>query len=398
MTVRDGGRNVSDRQRVVRRTAQDRRDPYATRAAQRALDAIAGNIELVGDIEQVQFISEEAKARSEEAEGKADQALAVALDLQSDNYDPGEAGWKLERDTGNAELNDVFVRGIVESVDSYPDGSYVGTVSAGQLGLNWRRPDGVGLPGGSIRTSILDPTPQLGVGELGMGLYGGMNLGLELFDNGEHFAYGDWAWPGASGTANRLRIGANQYLSEFNDWLTVYARNADGSEGFRVRGSTGTSYQDLFQVANSGQLRARRAGWETTSSDANVRLFTGDADPARIALVTSKRAAKRDIVTADLDDERVLSLREVRFRDRAEVAEDPDAGYHLGLIAEEVEEAGFEELVSRDEHGDVQSVNYSRLAVALLPVVRRQRDALAALEARVAALEATSSAGCESEE
>lgn len=52
-----------------------------------------------------------------------------ADDIQSDNYTDGSAGWKISRASGNAELNNVTVRGTV-----YADnGWFKGTVYAGKL-------------------------------------------------------------------------------------------------------------------------------------------------------------------------------------------------------------------------------------------------------------------------
>ena len=55
-----------------------------------------------------------------------------------------------------------------------------------------------------------------------------------------------------------------------------------------------------------------------------------------------------------------------------------------GLIAEEVEKAGFGEFVVRNADGDIVALNYDRLWIALLPVVRELRDRVADLEERLA--------------
>lgn len=65
-----------------------------------------------------------------------------------------------------------------------------------------------------------------------------------------------------------------------------------------------------------------------------------------------------------------------------------------GVIAEEVEAVGLGQFVNYDDAGEVQGVMYDRLGVALIPVVRRQRDRIIELEtaqadilARLSALE-----------
>ena len=44
-------------------------------------------------------------------------SLKIAASLQSDNFVAGSAGWKIERDTGSAEFQDVIVRGTLNGAD-----------------------------------------------------------------------------------------------------------------------------------------------------------------------------------------------------------------------------------------------------------------------------------------
>lgn len=60
----------------------------------------------------------------------------------------------------------------------------------------------------------------------------------------------------------------------------------------------------------------------------------------------------------------------------------------VGLVAEDLVDAGLEEFVQRDSFGQTQGVSYDRIAAALIPIVRSQRDRIEVLEARIAALEA----------
>lgn len=108
-------------------------------------------------------------------------------------------------------------------------------------------------------------------------------------------------------------------------------------------------------------------------------------------------------------DEKLLSLRAVTWFDRTEseqvadyLAREaegeplenpqgqpiPDTPVELrrvpGMIAEEVEAAGLSEFVIYGSDGRVEGLMYERLAVALIPVVARQRDRLAAVEAELA--------------
>jgi len=57
--------------------------------------------------------------------------IAVSSDLESNNYNAGTAGWKIERSTGNAEFNNITARGNItaESITS-------GTLSVDRIGPN----------------------------------------------------------------------------------------------------------------------------------------------------------------------------------------------------------------------------------------------------------------------
>ena len=56
---------------------------------------------------------------------------------------------------------------------------------------------------------------------------------------------------------------------------------------------------------------------------------------------------------------------------------------HVGLIAEEVESTGLNEHVVRNENGEVEGIEYDRLWVHLLPIIREQQQKIENLEAKV---------------
>jgi len=68
-------------------------------------------------------------------------------------------------------------------------------------------------------------------------------------------------------------------------------------------------------------------------------------------------------------------------------ADIPDLIEIPGLIAEDVAESGLEHFVIRDSKGDLQSISYERLWIPLIPIIKKQRDQIADLETRLAALE-----------
>lgn len=65
---------------------------------------------------------------------EAVQSYHLSANLQSDNYQPGAAGWRIERDTGDAEFQDVTVRGAVFASSGEIVGLLIsGGVQAGSL-------------------------------------------------------------------------------------------------------------------------------------------------------------------------------------------------------------------------------------------------------------------------
>lgn len=59
---------------------------------------------------------------------------------------------------------------------------------------------------------------------------------------------------------------------------------------------------------------------------------------------------------------------------------------HFGAIADEFHEAGLGQFVIYDQNGEVEGLAYDRVGVALLPIVRKQRDRITQLEDQMAAL------------
>lgn len=107
-----------------------------------------------------------------------------------------------------------------------------------------------------------------------------------------------------------------------------------------------------------------------------------------VCFTTSSARYKQDIETADLDPDAVLGIRPVTFRDISSVEKSgDDAPVNFGVIAEELHDLGLGDLLVTYKDGEPDAVKYDRIAVALLPVVKRQAAQIADLTARLDALE-----------
>lgn len=104
-------------------------------------------------------------------------------------------------------------------------------------------------------------------------------------------------------------------------------------------------------------------------------------DNGHLGYASSSRRHKQDIAPFDITDAQVEALQVVSYRYIAQVAaKGNDAATEVGLLAEDLEEAGLGWALFYDDEGRPEGINYELIALALIPYVHR-------LSARVTALE-----------
>lgn len=118
----------------------------------------------------------------------------------------------------------------------------------------------------------------------------------------------------------------------------------------------------------------------TTASAANVFQSASMSVLLRSTSSARYKTAITDLKDADAD--KVLKLRPITYRSKA--LADDGRRKHWGLIAEEVAEH-LSPLVHRNPEGEPESVQYERVVVGLLSVVKRLEQRVAALETALAA-------------
>ena len=116
----------------------------------------------------------------------------------------------------------------------------------------------------------------------------------------------------------------------------------------------------------------------TTANAANMYIYNDYS----IVRSTSALKYKQDI--RDVEDFDISALRPVRYKSKC--AGDDQTKDHLGLIADEAAEAGFEELVTRGADGEVEGFQYERLTVVLLKTVQTLKSELDSVKAELATL------------
>jgi hypothetical protein len=100
----------------------------------------------------------------------------------------------------------------------------------------------------------------------------------------------------------------------------------------------------------------------TSANTANMYIGSGHD----IGRVTSALKYKQDI--RDLESIDINLFRPVRYKSKC--ANDDQTKDYLGFIADEVAEAGIEELVVRNAEGEVESFAYDRMTVVLLKAIQ----------------------------
>ena len=159
-----------------------------------------------------------------------------------------------------------------------------------------------------------------------------------------------------------------------------FTATGGGSASFYDQGGAYT-YLGLgcLRVLNSDFVYSTAVSGRTVLVNSNQTLGTS----------TSSIRWKEEIQDLDYPVEKILELRPISFRYKENHLE-PDAArpVELGLIAEEVAALGFEELIFRDPDGNPDGIAYEKLAVPLLKLVQHQQTQIAALAARLDALEA----------
>jgi hypothetical protein len=244
------------------------------------------------------------------------------------------------------------------------------------MGVRWSDDDaGAGFYLGKSRATT--------VGSIGSAVQSGDVLGSLFFaaDNGAQIQPGITLQAVASG-----------------DWSSGTGRSAD----FVVRTRHQGSQVDRMTLSSAGALRIPSIG--TTAAAANASLNAADGN--NLLRSTSSERYKRDVEPVDrARSDAILALEPVWYRSTA-AADRPEWSWY-GLIAEDVARVeprlvhygyreddydlvpdddgdGHRRLLKKDATLKPDGVQYDRLVVLLLDVVKRQEARIAALEGRLA--------------
>lgn len=178
-------------------------------------------------------------------------------------------------------------------------------------------------------------------------------------------------------------IGA--HYAEFGGYL----RHADANEGrFTGDGSftyLGDGNANFFamKIKNGSSVYVNELG------PSSKRLFIDSGGEIGVDEITSSIRYKQNVENLSFNYSDVLQIQPVSFLYKKHVEELGDlAQTKVGVIAEQVESIGsLEQLLVRNDKGELETFKYEELPIYLLEVCRKQEETIENLKARVTELE-----------
>jgi hypothetical protein len=184
---------------------------------------------------------------------------------------------------------------------------------------------------------------------------------------------------GETSTAN-MAINKNEIQTRNNGAIaSMFINNAGGSV---VIGNTTVGLGKIDGTDDYVWANGVYGNTLTTSYRSVYVTSSGTYDA--LGYVPSSRRYKKNIEPLRYTAEQILSVRAVEYHYNEE---EDSASKHVGMIAEEMHDAGLHGFVSYDADGLPQTINYEFYVSALQQVVRSQADQISDLYARLTVLE-----------
>jgi hypothetical protein len=174
-------------------------------------------------------------------------------------------------------------------------------------------------------------------------------------------------------------LGAHVATKAYVDGKTPPAQLTDGGTFLRADGKNLGTTGDLFASGT-----AILSGTVPVTTNYVALYLNGDG---RVGKTPSARRFKKDIRDHGYSIEDLLSIRVRDYRLRAALYGSADAPVEVGVIAEELVDAGLSEFVYFDEDGEPASVHYERLALVAIGALQDLAVRFDDLAGRVDALE-----------
>ncbi|HDY4456373.1 TPA: hypothetical protein RQT72_002197 [Staphylococcus aureus] len=201
------------------------------------------------------------------------------------------------------------------------------------------------------------------------------NKGLVQVVNGDYATGGDTTIESGMGKFNLVkRRDGNSYVS-----IQSYDLLAVGSDNAGDRVASNSIYKRTYSApANLHITSAGTIGRATSAKKYKISIenqyineddqFSQSKEILKLPIRTWFDKYESEIMAKELESGKKLSDDTFKL------------SRHTGLIAEEVEELGFNEFVIYDDNGEIEGIAYDRLWVHLIPIIKNQQSKIEKLE------------------
>ncbi|HCW7422378.1 TPA: hypothetical protein OYE25_000718 [Staphylococcus aureus] len=201
------------------------------------------------------------------------------------------------------------------------------------------------------------------------------NKGLVQVVNGDYATGGDTTIESGMGKFNLVkRRDGNSYVS-----IQSYDLLAVGSDNAGDRVASNSIYKRTYSApANLHITSAGTIGRATSAKKCKISIenqyineddqFSHSKEILKLPIRTWFDKYESEIMAKELESGKKLSDDTFKL------------SRHTGLIAEEVEELGFNEFVIYDDNGEIEGIAYDRLWVHLIPIIKNQQSKIEKLE------------------
>lgn len=227
-------------------------------------------------------------------------------------------------------------------------------------------------------------------GSTGIQMYSKNGVSLETSNYNGGFANGSIIDSTSAGAAVEVDSSGSATINGANVTSVVGGSQFDtGSMGFKNRShiwvGSNTTGESGNRIVMDGDYVHIISAYRHTTGDA-PNLFV--ANDGAIVRSTSASKYKTNIKRSHSTDygERLLNLPVATWIDKGQ-KERYEAGKrhikpnkYFGMIAEDLADAGLDLLVSRNVNGEIEGIQYERIAPALIPVIKKLKDKVERLE------------------
>ncbi|HHW9864991.1 TPA: phage tail spike protein [Staphylococcus aureus] len=201
------------------------------------------------------------------------------------------------------------------------------------------------------------------------------NKGLVQVVNGDYATGGDTTIESGMGKFNIVkRRDGNSYVS-----IQSYDLLAVGSDNAGDRVASNSIYKRTYSApANLHITSAGTIGRATSAKKYKISIenqyineddqFSHSKEILKLPIRTWFDKYESEIMAKELESGKKLSDDTFKL------------SRHTGLIAEEVEELGFNEFVIYDDNGEIEGIAYDRLWIHLIPIIKNQQSKIEKLE------------------